>query len=132
MNITEMVNLITVVAQLNGVSPQLAVAVASVESKMNPKAVGSVGEIGLFQVKPSSVGLSRQQLFDPATNIVAGVEYLKHVKKHCHTKEDFTFVICYNAGVTGAKRIKHPKQFSYYKKVMEVKGRIKRGEACLK
>ncbi len=121
MNIIEIISLITLTAQAHGVNPQLALSIASVESKLNPAALGSHGEIGLFQVKPKSVGLSKEALLNPTINIQAGIKYLKYSMDHCHTKVANTGIICYNAGVTGAKGIAKPKEFDYYKKVMKVK-----------
>jgi hypothetical protein len=68
-------------AALHGVPPALADAVAMVETGYRPDAVGSSGEIGLMQIMP---GTARQlgyagslvDLFQPATNINLGVEYL--------------------------------------------------------
>lgn len=35
-----------------GFDPNIALSVAKVESKLNPSAVGKIGEIGLFQLRP--------------------------------------------------------------------------------
>jgi len=64
-----------------GVPPDLADAVAVVETGYTPQAIGRSGEIGLMQVMPSTAaGLGFQgsldQLADPATNIHYGVSYL--------------------------------------------------------
>lgn len=110
---------ITYYANVYGVDPQLAVSVARVESSLNPNAKGSAGEIGLFQIKPSSVPHVRpEDLFDPAINAREGVKYLAWNKKYCNHKEDKTFLVCYNYGIENAKKVKHPKLFPYYKKVM--------------
>jgi Transglycosylase SLT domain len=71
-------DLITAAAQSAGVDPALALAVAQRESGMNPNAPdGTAGEIGIFQLKPSSFpGYSIAQLRDPQTNINVGVGYL--------------------------------------------------------
>jgi hypothetical protein len=44
--------LITVMSLEAGIDPNLAIAVAKTESGLNPVAVGTIGEIGLFQVRP--------------------------------------------------------------------------------
>lgn len=64
-----------------GVPPDLADAVAIVETNYTPDAVGSSGEIGLMQVMPGTAALlglggDKAQLFDPAVNIHYGVSYL--------------------------------------------------------
>lgn len=61
--------------------PEVAEAVAEVESGFNPKAVGSVGEVGLMQVLPSTARMlgfrePLPELFDPAVNVRYGVRYL--------------------------------------------------------
>jgi hypothetical protein len=63
-----------------GVPASLALAVAQKESGMNPNAVGSAGEIGLFQVKPSTAaqwGITN--LYDPEANTQAGLSYLSQL-----------------------------------------------------
>ena len=50
------------------------------ESAFNPEAVSSCGAVGLMQIMPATgqhLGVSREKLFDPETNIQAGIAYLK-------------------------------------------------------
>ncbi|PSH05129.1 MAG: hypothetical protein CXZ00_02950 [Acidobacteria bacterium] len=67
-------------AVANGVTPAIALAVARRESGINQYRpdgsllIGSAGEIGIFQVKPSSA--PGVDLTDPQQNIQAGVGYL--------------------------------------------------------
>jgi hypothetical protein len=68
-------------AHRQGLPPDLADAVAQVESAYNPGAVGEVGEIGLMQVRPETAHLlghrgAVEALFEPATNVHYGVAYL--------------------------------------------------------
>lgn len=100
------------------INPNLAVAVAKQESSLNPKAVGDVGEIGLFQIRPRYSKFTREELFNPIVNIVEGLRMLSFAKKHCKHQLDFTWIVCYNLGVSGGSKIKHPKKFEYYIKVM--------------
>jgi soluble lytic murein transglycosylase-like protein len=109
---------IRIYAALFGVDPDLAVSVANVESRLNPNAVGDIGEVGLFQVRPEyAKPFTRTELFKPEVNIVMGVMKLKAAKLTCMHQSGFTWLTCYNAGNTGAKRIKQPKNFSYVRKV---------------
>lgn len=66
-------------AQAQGVDPALAIEVAQVESGMNQSAIGSHGEIGVFQLMPETA----QQLgVDPTNleqNIQGGVAYLRQL-----------------------------------------------------
>lgn len=68
-------------AQRQGVDPDLAVAVATQESSLNPQAIGDGGKaIGLFQLhSPAAqdVGLTPDERSDVQKNIRGGVGYLK-------------------------------------------------------
>ncbi|HVI29840.1 lytic transglycosylase domain-containing protein [Hansschlegelia sp.] len=64
-----------------GVPPELAEAVAEIESGYSPSAVGGVGEIGLMQIRPPTAEMLGHSggalgLFDPATNARFAVRYL--------------------------------------------------------
>ncbi len=68
-------------ARLQGVPPELADAVAMVETGYVESAVGTSGEIGLMQVMPATARMlgfqeTNDKLFDAATNIHYGVMYL--------------------------------------------------------
>lgn len=103
-----------------GIDPKLSLAVAKHESQLNPKAVGKKGELGLFQLMPSSFPeVNKKELIKPEVNIQMGIRYLAWVKKYCSHKKDNTFLVCYNYGIEKAKNVKHPKLFPYYKLVMK-------------
>jgi hypothetical protein len=68
-------------AATNGVPPALVDAVVRIESRYDPAAVGSVGEIGLMQVRPKTAALlgfrgTSADLAQPQTNLRYGVGYL--------------------------------------------------------
>jgi hypothetical protein len=68
-------------ATANGVPPALADAVVRIESRYDPTAVGSIGEIGLMQVRPKTAALlgfqgTAAELAEPRTNLRYGVGYL--------------------------------------------------------
>jgi Transglycosylase SLT domain len=80
------VRLVRQEAQQRGLPPEVADAVAQVESAYNPNAVGTVGEVGLMQVRPTTaamLGHSRAMadLHEPSTNIRYGVRYLAEAWK---------------------------------------------------
>ncbi|MGH7333833.1 MAG: lytic transglycosylase domain-containing protein [Candidatus Rokuibacteriota bacterium] len=59
-----------------------ALAQVEVESRFSPQAVGSAGEIGLFQILPSTArafGHRRQDLFDPHVNTRVALRYLSDI-----------------------------------------------------
>lgn len=103
---------------LFGIDPRITNAIIQVESSGNPFAMGSKGDTGLMQIRHTFVPDSRVQLLNACTNIRRGVQILKYAKEKCVHKKDKTWVICYNVGITGGKKIKKPKKFKYYKKVM--------------
>ena len=73
-------------AQQRGVPPEVADAIAQVESAYNPHAVGTVGEVGLMQVRPTTAAMLGHRgtiadLHEPSTNIRYGVGYLAEAWK---------------------------------------------------
>ncbi len=73
--------LVELAARRQGIPTDLAHAVATVESRWNPDAIGASGEIGLMQIMPATASMlgfrgTLAQLADPATNIELGVRYL--------------------------------------------------------
>lgn len=116
---TEMlISLIISLSPQFDINHQTAIAVAKVESRLNPNAVGPLGEIGLMQVRPEYSKFSRDQLFDPTINIQEGLRILSEAKRKCKHKVDKLWLNCYNLGVRGGSRLKYPHKFPYYIKVM--------------
>lgn len=101
-----------------GIDPEITKAVVKYESNYNSSAVGTLGEIGLMQIRPEYSKLSIKKLFDPCLNIREGVSILKRALKSCKHQADNTWVICYNLGIAGGSKVKYPKLFPYYKNVM--------------
>jgi soluble lytic murein transglycosylase-like protein len=65
-----------------GIDPELAFRLVRLESDFNERAISKVGAIGLTQVMPSTARVldkrvTREQLFDPATNMRLGFGYLR-------------------------------------------------------
>lgn len=107
-------------APVFGVDPKVAVSVAIVESSMNPNAIGSAGEVGLFQIMPDIAkrkGFTKKQLLDPVINTYVGLEMLQEAQNKCVHKGYTRFLVCYNYGAKNAKKVKHPDAFPYVKKV---------------
>lgn len=119
MTIALITTLIISYAHVYKVDPQLAVSVARVESKLNPRALGKLGEVGLFQIRPEYSKYSVAQLYDPTINIKEGLRILAEAKNGCRHKKEHTFLVCYNAGLTGGGKMTKPAEFAYYKKVMK-------------
>lgn len=137
---TGLLNLITTYSLLYGVDPRMVMSIVQLESRFNTFAVGQHGELGLMQLRPEYFSKSCQKNFQPNVktpesvkikkipcgqelflaeeNLKIGIQNLKKVMQSCAHKKDGTWVLCHNLGVKGASRIKHPKEFAYYKEVM--------------
>ena len=95
-----------------GISVDLALAVARVESNFNPKAKGTKGEIGLYQIMPYHTKLN---LWDVKTNIKFGIYLLKQFSIKCADMGNY-WVICFNNGVN--RRPKYPNLHPYYQRIL--------------
>jgi len=91
-----------------------------VESNCKANAFGGGTDYGLLQVqKPvciKDVGVTGD-LFDPQTNIRCAVGYLRLLRELYGRNELAELYTAYNAGPTGALRIKNPKAFPYVRKI---------------
>lgn len=113
-----LISLIFKYAALMGVDPYLALSVAKIESNFTSNAIGSVGEIGIFQIRPEYSYFSRAQLFDPVINVIEGIRKIKEAEKYCPHKK--YFIVCYNVGVTGSKGVRRPASHPYVRRVYGV------------
>lgn len=98
-------------SQKHHVDPRLALAIAEVESGFNPNMVGSLGEVGVFQLRPEFHSVVKG---NTKQNIDVAIKYLAHLKRQCGDYGD-AFFVCYNYGPS--RQLKHPKLFPYYKRV---------------
>lgn len=113
----ELMKLIAFYSYIYSIDPVLVKSVIAVESKFNASAIGSLGEVGLMQLRPEYFKVSKEELYKPRTNISEGVRFLAQVKKGCKHQSNFEWVVCYNLGVSGGNKIKHPRLHPYYRKV---------------
>lgn len=101
-----------------GVDPQLALAVAKVESGFSQAAKGSKGEIGVMQLMPAtakSLGVNPKSLDE---NISGGVTYLKQMLDL--TGGDVRkALVGYNGG-PGLAKMENPPNMDYADKINEV------------
>jgi soluble lytic murein transglycosylase-like protein len=104
---------------LAGIDPTITNAVIQVESRGNPFAVGSLDDSGLMQIRHKFVPETQHQLFQGCTNVMRGVELLREARDKCTHKLNNTWLVCYNVGLRGGLKIRHPSKFIYYKKVMK-------------
>jgi len=89
---------ICTVASLNNFPCSEALAVAQVESAFNPKAVGSLGELGLFQVRPEYHGPVSKVI---PKQINQAVLIMKRAKSMCYESLQHDWFVCFNRGIRG-------------------------------
>ncbi len=99
-----------------GVDPRLIASLIWTESRFKADRVGKAGEVGLMQVMPAAAKewaaaqkirpLSREELFDPETNIRAGTWYLaRAIRRWSDRPDPLPFALAeYNAGRSNAQR----------------------------
>lgn len=120
-----LMQLITVTALIEGIPPETALTIAKIESNYNMAATGLAGEVGAFQILKSSSKYSKTELRNPLVNVKEGIRILKEAKANCVHQKDNTWVLCYNLGHNGAKKIKYPHLFPYYKKYVLTKEQLR-------
>ncbi len=87
------------VRDVHSVPAALVKAVITQESSWDPRAVSRAGALGLMQLLPATaakVGVSREELFDPAKNILAGVRLLAVLLRH-YRGDVISALTAYNA-----------------------------------
>lgn len=85
-----------------GVHPELAFRLVSLESDFDVKAVSSSGALGLTQLLPSTAvqierGVTHEQLFQPETNLRIGFKYLRGLLRMFHGNTNLA-LLAYNRG----------------------------------
>jgi len=114
-----MINLlITFYSLVNGIDTRLAFQMAKIESNMNPNAVSRTNDGGLYQLNRKVYKFHNESWrFHPAVNMAIAMRALAGLKEKCTHKSYNSYVLCYNMGIKGAKRIKFPLKQTYYKKM---------------
>lgn len=97
-----LIPLVVRAAREAGLDPALVAAVIYVESRFDPAAVSSDGAVGLMQIKPSTAGLTANELLDPAVNLRAGTAHLAHLIREYGDVE--RALAAYNMGRAGLER----------------------------
>lgn len=94
---------IEVTSRSQGWDPALLLSIAEVESTFRPQAVGKLGEIGLFQLRPEFHPVVKGQSVKRQTELA--IRYLNELKAACGKK----FLQCWNMGPRKAlaKNYKH-------------------------
>ncbi len=115
----QVTQLANVIGSKYGIEPDLLYAIARVESKFNPYAVGtSHGEIGLMQLRPEYFpGAS----FIPKQNMELAAKYLVKLKKLCSHRGPAWYT-CFNTGPNAV--IHHPRLLLYYKRIESARRQV--------
>ena len=98
------------VAQAEGIDPELAFRLVKLESDFNAHATSPVGAVGLTQVMPSTArfyhkGMSARELYDPATNLHVGFQYLRGLVTEYHGNMNLALLV-YNRGPAAVAKAK--------------------------
>jgi len=115
-----------------GVDPLLALAVAKVESNLNPKVVSPKGAVGVMQLMPSTAReLGVENLYAPSENIEGGIKYLRFLSDKYQGDIDMVLA-AYNAGIGVVEKYNgvppYKETQSYISKVKEMYRRLMKGE----
>jgi len=118
-------------ANVNNISPALALALAWEESRLNPLAVnaknrdGSIDR-GLFQLNNRSFpGLDNQSFFDPEINAKYGMSHLRHCLNTGGT--EIAALAMYNAGTNRVRNSGTPKTtLDYISRILDNRQEIER------
>ena len=99
------------------IAPSLVKSVIWHESRYNPNATGTSGDLGLMQVitkwhKPRMAKLGVSNLYDPYGNILVGVDYLAEIQKS--TNDISLTLMTYNMGSKKAKSLHSQGTISKY------------------
>lgn len=120
----------TIMLQANKykLDPYIITAVIAGESSFNPHAIGSLGEVGLMQLRENTakwicmkMGLAwhgKKSLKDPMTNIRIGTAYLSYLHDRLGSRGGYLYLAAYNMGFVSvsrnlAKNV-HPKKYSIH------------------
>lgn len=113
-----------IIAMLNfncyvyGIRPKIAHGIVFTESRYNPNAVGTVGELGLMQIRPYHLP-GPISLLDPQVNMHRGLRKLRNLKR-IEPKFGTKYFIAYNRGVTGLHQLNRNTLYrdTYYQSVI--------------
>ncbi|HPI39473.1 MAG TPA: lytic transglycosylase domain-containing protein [Pseudobdellovibrionaceae bacterium] len=117
-------------SERKNLDPLFVMSLIKTESNFNPEALGTIGEVGLMQLRPetaqwmaSKVQMpwkNKEQLKNPSYNIKMGIAYLSYLKTH-FDNEAAKYLPAYNAGPKKVKSLfeKNTPPQKYSLKVMK-------------
>lgn len=117
------------VSRVHSYDPVFLLAIIKTESSFNQNAIGSVGEVGLMQIKPETAAWvclknkiawrGANALKDPEYNLLIGSYYFKYLKLALKS-ESFKYITAYNMGINKLQRTSAEdlKEHEYFEKVV--------------
>ncbi len=108
--------LILSMAAQYGIEPKTALAIAWKESRLNPMAVGALGEIGLFQVRPQMYPQIAASM-TPRDQVQVSLKLMAVKQRACGVA---LLPTCWNFGVTGMKRLDRPYDTEYARDIRRI------------
>lgn len=106
-------------ANNHNIDADLVLAIAYIESNLNPKLIGMHGEIGVFQLRPEYYKVTG----DVKKDIKTAIQHLVTLKNKYESKHDDAWFVLFNYGEFF--KFKRIKQTKYYNKVMFKYNQIK-------
>ncbi|MER3418985.1 MAG: hypothetical protein C4343_07885, partial [Chloroflexota bacterium] len=100
LSLGDLENIFLAAAAGNDIDYRLLIAVARVESSLNPQAKSPAGACGLMQLMPATAAkyqVSQEQLFNPEINVEIGARHLSYLIKR-YGGDLKTALAAYNAG----------------------------------
>ena len=129
LNSNDLTETLLKISKKHGYDPIFLLAVIKTESRFNPNAIGSAGEIGLMQIKPVTAEwickkhklkwLGAAKLKNPQYNILVGAHYFEYLKKTLKS-QSVRYINAYNMGINNLQRLPSSEQnaLPYREKVM--------------
>jgi soluble lytic murein transglycosylase len=117
------------ISRMHAYDPIFLLAVIQTESSFNPNAVGTVGEVGLMQLKPETaewicdknniVWRGANALKDPEYNLLLGSYYFQYLRRTLRS-ESYKYITAYNMGLSGLSKADEEKlkENNYFSKVI--------------
>lgn len=97
----------------------ILLSLAQIESSFRPYVKGAALEFGLFQLHPRFFVIKTGSIKE---QVQIAEKHLTFLIKHC----TMHISICWNLGVKGAKELKEPTKFVYYKKFKQAKAKYEK------
>lgn len=111
---SQVAQMIITEAEAHDFDPAFVLAVIQTESRFNPLAIGSVGEIGLMQLRPQTAEwIAKKEkmkwqgpktLKDPVQNVRLGIAYLSFLRDLFENKA-YKYLSAYNVGPGKLKKL---------------------------